>query len=174
MTSLLVVLNGWSVLGTGTWQRQLEGWITLAHEFRGLQFMVEFMAVGGWQSPSHGRGTRKLRIPFRTGQTSHSTGYTASQAAPPAEDHHEVKCEPVEDTSHSNHNTWGAYIGCAGPSTADRPCLSWSMTALCPVTASPPRSNAAVVLNVEVEDEIKRALEGCDRWAPADPTWQLL
>lgn len=48
------------------------------------------------------------------------------------------------------------------------------MIAWCPVTASPLRSNAAVVLNVEVEDEIKRALEGCDRWAPADPTWQLL
>lgn len=50
-----MVLNEWSVLGTGTWQRQLEGWITLAHDFRGLQFILEFMAMGVWLSPSHGK-----------------------------------------------------------------------------------------------------------------------
>ena len=38
--------NEWSVLGTGTWQRQLEGWIFLAGDFRELQFIEEFMAVG--------------------------------------------------------------------------------------------------------------------------------
>lgn len=37
LNDLTMVLNEWSVLGTGTWQRQLEGRITLAHDFRGLQ-----------------------------------------------------------------------------------------------------------------------------------------
>lgn len=71
-------------------------------------------------------GHPQAGIPFRTGQTSHSTASTAFQAAPPAEDHHEARYEPVEDILHSNHDTWGTYLICAGPSVTERPYLSCS------------------------------------------------
>lgn len=127
-----MILNGWSVLGTGTRQRQLKGWITLAHELRGCSSWWSLWQwecgrvphMVGPQDPEAGHP--QAGIPFRTGQTSHSTASTASQAAPPAEDHHEARYEPVEDILHSNHDILGIYLICAGPSMTERPYLSCS------------------------------------------------
>lgn len=69
----------------------------MAPDFRGLQFTVEFMVLGVWQSPSHGRvsgsregaSTGRYTLQDRTDLTLHRFHSLPSGAT--AEDYHEVR-----------------------------------------------------------------------------------
>lgn len=108
-----MVLNEWSVLGTGTWQRQHEGWITLAHDFRGLQFIVEFMAMGVWLSPSHGKapGNRERASKGRYVPQTRRIDFTFHRFhSLPSEQCQQLRTTvrstmTVEDSSHPKHTT---------------------------------------------------------------------
>lgn len=93
----------------------------MAHDFGELQFTVEFMALGVWQSPSHGRapGSRE------GASTGRYTLWNTPQVPQPSR-----WCHQLRTTMRSDMSPWKAfliqataqaiYLGCAAPSVAGR------------------------------------------------------
>lgn len=126
--------------------RQCEGWTTLAHSFRGLQFIGEFSAVGVWPSRSCGKAPGSREGASKGGASFKQKGRLHIPWVPQPSRQH----QQLGTTVHSE-------ASCAGPGMADRPCLSCSdelpglahvsllPEAVLPLSACPLRSNTAVV-----------------------------